>query len=111
MDEAAGRRILKGRFEAAGIPIRESFPLDEEGVRIELDGFDPASRIGYEYLTTAAGDREDLSSEEIATLERWNQEGRTHILLVDELDGLDEAGLEAVGDLFLAELRRRHPAG
>lgn len=108
MDEAAGRKILRRRFEAAGFPIHESYRFESEGVSLEIDGFDPATRVGYEYLTTAAGDREDVTPEEIARLDAWNREGKVHVLLIDEVEGLDEGGLEATAELFLAELRRRY---
>lgn len=111
MDEATGRSILKRRFELAGFPITESYAFEEGGVKVEIDGFDPKSDVGYEYLTSAAGDRDDVSAEEIATLRTWHERGRLHLLIVDERDGLDAEGLERVADVFLAELRLRYGTG
>jgi len=68
MDEAAGRKILKSRFELAGFPVQEGHRFESAGVSVEIDGFDPASKVGYEYITTAAGDREDLTADEIRQL-------------------------------------------
>lgn len=111
MDEATGRAVLRRRFELAGFPIQESYPFEEGGVKVEIDGFDPATAVGYEYVTTAAGDREDISPEELATLVRWNREGKVHVLVVDEDEGLDEGALEKAADVFLVELRLRYHTG
>jgi hypothetical protein len=49
-DEATARRILATHFRAAGLRIVADVPLRESGVALVVDGYDPARRIGYEYI-------------------------------------------------------------
>ena len=55
LSEMAGRVVLKEVFEAQGYRIVENYPLSLEGVEVELDGYDPDARVGYEYLTQEDG--------------------------------------------------------
>lgn len=50
LDEASARRLFAGRFRAAGLRIVEDVTLDVDGVTLVVDGFDPARRVGYEYV-------------------------------------------------------------
>jgi hypothetical protein len=80
MTEAEGCVVLKSRFEAAGLTVVERYPLDG----VVLDGYDPEKRIGYEFITTEAGDREELTPAVIAALEARMEKGELLVLLVDE---------------------------
>src|ERR1700761_3934786 len=95
MDEATGCSVLKEQFTQAGFAIQENYPLKEDPICFNVDGFDPVRRIGYEYITTAAGDRTELTPELIAALETQMAQGAPgalYIFLVDELEvsGPDE---------------------
>src|SRR5690606_14018940 len=50
LDEATARRLLAGRFRGAGLRIVEDVPLGAGAVELVVDGFDPARRVGYEYV-------------------------------------------------------------
>lgn len=107
INEQTGRALLRERFSAAGLNIQEDFPFCEGGVSFSIDGYDPAARIGYEYITTEAGDRAELTPEVLSGLEALLHEGRVQVLLVDELDISDAEGLGRAAERFLAEARRR----
>jgi hypothetical protein len=50
LDEASARRLIAARLRAAGLRVVEDVPLRAEGLDVTLDGFDPARRVGYEYV-------------------------------------------------------------
>ena len=104
MDERAACQLLKQRFEAAGFHIEENRPFEEDGVRFEIDGFDPAARVGYEYITREAGDDWDVDGDVIAALAARRDKGELFVLVVDERDAPDAAALAARAAEFLAAL-------
>lgn len=109
MEERRACALLKARFEQAGFAIAENLAFDEGGIRFEIDGFDAARRVGYEYLTSEAGDSWDVDGDVIAALDERRKKGDLHILVVDEADAPDEAALTARADAFLAALPKAAP--
>ncbi|MCC6559038.1 MAG: hypothetical protein IT372_39445 [Polyangiaceae bacterium] len=107
MNEREGCVLLKAVFEAAGLAIEEAYPFAEGDASISLDGFDPARRVGYEYVTTEAGDRREITPEVIAALDARMERGELFVLLVDERDVPDEAALRFAAEGFLGALRAR----
>lgn len=105
MDERSACALLKQRFEAAGFTIEDNRTFDEDGIRFEIDGFDPHHRVGYEYLTEEAGDSWDVDEAVIAALEERRQRGDLHILIIDESHAPDPGSLATAADTFLADLR------
>lgn len=84
IDEQQGREVLKEVFEEAGYRIEEDFAFQVAGSVIYLDGYDPLHRVGYEYITTSAGDRQDLNEEVVEELNQLNEDRLVQILLIDE---------------------------
>ena len=110
MTEAEGCAVLHAAFTSAGYAIRERFVFREEGVEVELDGWDEARRVGYEYITDEAGDRAEFTPRSVAALEARMARGELHVLLVDEHDADGESDLRAAASAFLRELRDRRGA-
>ncbi|MBM4357445.1 MAG: hypothetical protein FJ096_04970 [Deltaproteobacteria bacterium] len=107
VDEARGREILGRRFRAAGLGLVTDHPMTLAGKVVRLDGFDPVRRIGFEYVTTEAGDREELSPEVLEDLEARSARGELCVLLIDEKHVPSEAALERAADRFLGVALRR----
>lgn len=107
MTEREGCQLLRHRFEAAGLSITERHALAVGDATIEVDGFDPERRVGYEYITTEAGDRAGITPAIVDELERQMVAGDLFLLLVDERDVPSPAVLERAADGFLAALRAR----
>jgi hypothetical protein len=105
VEERAACALLKQRFEAAGFTIEDNRPFDEDGVRFEIDGFDPRHRVGYEYTTDEAGDSWDVDDAVIAALDERRRRGELHVLIVRAADAPDAESLGRAADAFLAELR------
>lgn len=107
MDEREGREVLARCFAEAGLSIQADVPIDTAQGRVVLDGYDPDRRIGYEFITAEAGDRDEVRPEVIAELEARMTRGELFVLLVDELDvgGADDLALAA--RRFLDAVRKR----
>ncbi|HEU5055054.1 MAG TPA: hypothetical protein VFU21_00955 [Kofleriaceae bacterium] len=99
LDEASARRLLAARFRAAGMRIVEDVALETGGVTLVADGFDPARRVGYEYI---AGEERDveLAGDERALLAAMPD---VRILVTDEATA---GALEQAAAAFLADLPR-----
>ena len=91
MNEREGTRILKQVFERAGCAIVEAFPLPLDARTVSLDGWDPARRVGFEIVTTEAGDREEFTPDVIEELEARMERSELHVFLVDEAHVPDAA--------------------
>ena len=108
MDEATGCGLLKEQFTQAGFDIHENYPLAEGAIRFNVDGFDPVRRIGYEYITTEAGDRIELTPEIVGALETSMAQGAPgtpYIFLIDELDISSAADLHSAAAQFIARVK------
>ncbi len=101
ISELEGAATLKRCFEAAGLTIVEHHPLRVGGRTIHLDGFDPERRIGFEYLTSEAGDRAELTADVVLELEAHMRVGDYYLLLVDEREVDSVAALERAAEHFL----------
>lgn len=105
LSEAEGREVLKARFEAAGFAIEEDHLLRAAGADVRLDGYDPRARVGYEFITTQAGDRAEFTPAVVAALEAGNRAGAWALLLVDEAE-VDANTLAFAADRFLQRAGR-----
>jgi hypothetical protein len=105
VDERTGVDVLRRCFEAAGFRIALGYALDEDGVRAELDGYDVAQRVGFEYATDEAGDGWDIDDAVIAELAERHRRGSMHVLVVDQHHAPDVSSIERAATAFLGELR------
>jgi hypothetical protein len=97
LDEASARRLLAARFRAAGLRIVADVPLDLGGVTLVADGFDPARKVGYEYVAT------DERGIELDAGERARLPALVEVrLLIHDAASADD--LERAADRFLTEL-------
>jgi len=104
LTEAEGCALLKVRFKEAGFAVQERFQFTEAGVSVELDGFDPQARVGYEYLTTEEGDRIEFTPAVVSALEEQMKQGELFLLMVDERE-VDARGLSLAAERFLAYVK------
>ncbi|HTJ81293.1 MAG TPA: hypothetical protein VL400_06200 [Polyangiaceae bacterium] len=109
--EDEGVRLLGDRFRAAGLDLVDGYAMEIAGKTVHLDGYDPGRKIGFEYVTTEAGDREELSVEVVAELERRMRLGELYVLLIDEREVSGAAVLERAADHFLAVMKAKGRLG
>ncbi len=112
LDEDAGCAVLARVFAARGFSIQRNANFSEDGVAFVADGWDAQARVGFEYLTHAAGDRHDLTPEEMATLAARMEAGELFFFVIDEVEIASADDLEWAAHRFLDEVdRRRGEAG
>jgi hypothetical protein len=107
MTEAEGRAVLRTLFEARGFEIAEDVVIEEEGLRVTLDGWDRRRRVGYEYMTVEAGDLLEFSGSAIHVLEERMRAGDLYVFLADQVHEIDRVSLEHAAGEFLDEVARR----
>lgn len=107
MNERDGCKVLLRVFQEAGLRIEQNVRFAEGAVEINLDGFDAEKRIGFEYITTEAGDRSEMTPEVVEHLDRRMRSGELHVLLVDENDVVLEEDLVFAAKGFLEHLRKQ----
>jgi hypothetical protein len=98
VSEAEARTILAARFRAAGFRVRHDVRVAGNGFELTVDGYDPESRVGFEYIAPDERDT-DLVAEERAHLAREP----TYRILI--LDPMSAPAVEAHADAFLAGVR------
>jgi hypothetical protein len=111
LDEAQGCEVLARVFAARGFRVARDVAFCEGGVQFVADGWDAETRVGFEYLTHAAGDHLDLRPEELAELEARMQRGELFFFVIDETDVGSEADLAWAAERFLDEVKRRQAGG
>jgi len=107
LTEIEGIRLLGEAFVGAGVPVQEGYPFEVSGATVCLDGYDPQSRVGFEFVTLEAGDRKSFGEDVVAALEQKMEHGDAFILLIDEWDVADAEELSLAARRFLDELRSR----
>lgn len=56
LTEARAREILMTRFADAGIALESDYPFRHQDLLVTLDGYDPARRVGYAFLSHSDAD-------------------------------------------------------
>jgi hypothetical protein len=107
VNERDGSATLRAIFEAAGCAIVEGHPLVLESGTVSLDGWDPVRRVGYEFVTTEAGDREEFTTAVVDELEARIARGEFFVFLIDEAEIAGPEILERAATRFLDHLRAR----
>lgn len=107
MEERKACARLRQRFEEAGFRIAENVDFDQHGMRFDLDGYDAAAKVGYEYVTDEAGDGWDVDEAVVAKLSELRASGALSILVVDEDEAPDEASLDRAISEFFSDLGAR----
>ena len=107
MTESDGCAILFARFTEAGYAITRNFHFREGDIEVDLDGWDAAARVGFEYLTAEAGDHHQFDPPTLGRFEARMEKHELFVLLVDELDAVTEAELDGAARAFLVEIASR----
>ena len=107
LSEAQGCAALQRTFERRGYMVARNVAFSEDGVAFQADGWDAAQRVGFEFVTTAAGDRQEFTPAVMERLEKWTREGRLYFFLVDETDVDTEEDLVWAAQRFLDEVEKR----
>ena len=110
MTEAEGTALLLTRFTEAGYTMVPNFHFQEDDISVDLDGWDAAARVGYEYITAEAGDARQFDPATLARFEALMTKGELFVLLIDEHEAVTAESLDAAARGFLAALAERKGA-
>lgn len=108
--EAEGTALLLARFTEAGFAIASNYRFHEGDIDVDLDGWDAAARVGYEYITREAGDDRQFDAATLALFEARMQHGELCVMLIDEHEAVTAEALDAAARGFLAEVKERRSA-
>lgn len=111
MTEAEGTALLLARFTEAGYAIAPNFHFHEDDVEVDLDGWDAAARVGYEYITREAGDDRQFDPATLSRFEARMMKGELFVLLIDEHEAVTAESLDAAARGFLAAVAERRAGG
>jgi hypothetical protein len=107
IDENRAREILDARFSAAGAALTHDYALAEGDLAITLDGFDPARRIGYAFISHADADViTDFDEAAELALQGLADRGRCRVLVIHDRDIPNEDAIERRIDAFFDALHR-----
>lgn len=104
LSETAGCELLARLFKSRGYAIKRNLTFREYGVSFHIDGWDAKRRVGFEFLTSEDDDHDDLSLAEYQTLMAAQQRGELALFIIDEVEPLSAAELQATVSSFLDEV-------
>lgn len=110
VSEAEGCKLLARLFRGRGYAIKRNVPFNEYGVSFDIDGWDAAARVGFEFMSSEQEDHVDLSLAEFKTLMDAQQRGELALFILDEVEELTVKSLSRAATAFLDELQARRPA-
>ena len=95
--------LLARLFRSRGYAVTRNVMFREYGVEFHADGWDPHSRVGFEFLSSEDDDHDDLTLAEYQTLMSAQQRGELSLFIIDEVEPLSAAELLAAAGEFLDE--------
>ena len=101
LSEKDGVAVLTRAFKDRGYAIENNVVFDEDGVVFDIDGWDAAARVGFEYRTSEADDKHDLTDDELALLGARIERGELALLIVDDTRVPDDKTLREHALRFL----------
>ncbi len=104
LSETKGVSVLTEAFRRRGYGVENDVPFDEDGVAFSVDGWDAAARVGFEYRTHEASDKEDLTDDEIDRLGARIARGELFLLIVDDRRVPDAETMALHAERFLDQV-------
>lgn len=104
LSETKACELLARLFKARGHAVTRNVAFREYGVSFHIDGWDPRSRVGFEFMTSEDEDHDDLTLGEYKTLMAAQQRGELALFIIDEVEPLSAAELTALAGEFLDEV-------
>ncbi len=106
--EQEARDFLNIRFRAAGYELTADYNFHAPGIAVVLDGFDPAKRCGYVYISHDDVDIvSDIGHGEELAFKQMYDTGDAFIMVIHDRDIDQLSTLEHRLDDFLRSVHRR----
>ena len=101
LSERDGVIALTRAFKERGYAIVNNVAFDEDGVVFDIDGWAAAARVGFEYRTSEADDKHDLTDDELGLLGARIERGELALLIVDDTRVPDDKSMREIATRFL----------
>jgi hypothetical protein len=101
--------FLNWKFAHDGhLDIKTAYSLDlGDGMKVTLDGFDPKTNIGYEYVY--GDDDSEFTDDAVKRLDQWMKDKKAAVLVIDMSGTPDESTLSRKVTKFLAQVKKHPP--
>ena len=96
--------LLARIFRSRGYAVSRNVLFREYGVEFHADGWDPRSRVGFEFLSSEDDDHDDLTLAEYKALMDAQQRGELSLFIIDEVEPLSAGDLAGAAEEFLDEV-------
>jgi hypothetical protein len=102
--------FLNWKFAHDGhLDIKTAYALDlGDGMKVTLDGYDPAANIGYEFVY--GDDDEEFTDKAVARLGDWMKAKKAAVLVINMSGTPDESTLSKKVAKFFAAVKKNPPA-
>lgn len=107
MNEREGSERLRAIFNGAGCSIATNVAFELDAGTVTLDGWDATRKIGFEFITTEAGDRAEFTPSVLAEIETRMDRGELYLFLIDEALVPRPESLDRAARRFLELLKSR----
>jgi hypothetical protein len=105
VSEAEAREVLNQVFAEAGMVMENDYAFAAERTMLSLDGFDPRTRVGYQYVSHGDADVvTDFDSAAESAVRELDSAGRLHLFIVHDGDVRDLGELRAMARDFITGL-------
>jgi hypothetical protein len=101
--EPLARELIVRRMAKSGIKLQPDFAFSYDDLMLHLDGFDPNTRIGYQYISHADADVvTDFDSSAEQRLAQLGAQGIVHILVIHDHQAPDTEEVLRRVEVFLS---------
>ncbi len=105
--EPLARELIVRRMSKASIALQADYVFSHGDLLVRLDGFDPTTKIGYQYISHADEDVvTDFSRPVENRLAELTEQGIVHVLVIHDHRAQDTTEVLAQVEAFLAGLGR-----
>jgi hypothetical protein len=108
--EELARAVLDRAFADAGLRIQNDYPFRSGTTMLQLDGFDPVAKVGYQYVSHADADVvTDFDTAAELAMRELDGAGKIRLLIIHDGDVGDVEELAARAREFISGLDRTQP--
>lgn len=92
------------------LDIKTNYKFEYDGTSFDIDGFDDANNVGYEYVDKLDYDKDYFTKEVRSKFDRWMKEKKAAILFIEIKKNPDAATIKGKVLKFLAAVKKNPPA-
>jgi hypothetical protein len=90
--------------------IKTNYAFEYDGVKFNIDGFDPDKNVGYEYVDKLDYDKEYFTKAVRAKFDAWRKDKKVAILFIEIKKNPDTSTIKGKVLKFLGDVKKAPPA-